>query len=586
MRYKLIDGSANDVNDIVGTVLRNRGIEKPQEYLNLTDSCVGDYNDLDNIDRAVECFVEHYNNRDKIAIIPDEDCDGYTSSAMLYLYIKSLDEDYPIEYILHDQPKQHGLVDIDLSKFDDAKLIIIADAATNDATQCNELIDNGKSVVVLDHHDANYAEESEEEIDYQAAQYNNAIIVNNQLSDNYSNKDLSGAGIVYRFLQALDQELWHDYADNLLDLCAVGNIADVMDLRSQETRYFANCGLKNFNNKFLQALATAQEYSTKGIINIHNISWFFAPIINSVTRMGSYEERDILFRAMTEQYEEFDYKKRDGSVIKENIYDRAVRLSKNIKSRQDKQRDIVFNELIDSVDINDKVVVLESKKAQSGLVGLSAMKLADTLKRAVIIVKEIEKDDVKVFSGSCRNFDGSPISDFKELILQTGAFEFCSGHGNAAGLGILPENLEAAKAKFKEILQDVDFNLPILCDFEMDFADMDIRFIMDIAQYDWLWCTGIKEPKVAVTNISVQRKDIKVQGKDMNSIAFEVEGIKYVAFKLKDDNHLLAFANGWGDPEDELVFDAVVTCGINTYNGISQCQCMIEDVEVKTIQND
>jgi single-stranded-DNA-specific exonuclease len=586
LRYKLIEGSANDINDIVGTVLRNRGVEKPQEYLNLTDSCVGDYNDLDNIDKAVECFVEHYNNKDKIAIIPDEDADGYTSSAMLYLYIKSLDANYPIEYILHDQPKQHGLVDIDLSKFDDAKLIIIADASTNDAAQCNELITKGKSVIVLDHHDANYAEESEEEIDYQAAQYNNAIIVNNQLSDNYSNKDLSGAGIVYRFLQALDQELWHDYANNLLDLCAVGNIADVMDLRSQETRYFANCGLKNFHNKFLQALATAQEYSTKGIINIHNISWFFAPIINSVTRMGSYEERDILFRAMTEQYEEFDYKKRDGSVIKENIYDRAVRLSKNIKSRQDKQRDIVFNELIDSADISDKVVILESKKAQSGLVGLSAMKLADTLKRAVIVVKEIEKDGVKVLSGSCRNFDGSPILDFKELILQTGAFEFCSGHGNAAGLGILPENLEAAKVKFKEILQDVDFNLPILCDFEMDFADMDIRFIMDVAQYDWLWCTGIKEPKVAVTNISVQRRGIKVQGKDMNSIAFEVEGVKYVAFKLKEDNPLLAFANGWGDPEDELVFDAVVTCGVNTYHGISQCQCMIEDVEVKTIQND
>ena len=586
MRYKLIEGSANDISDIVGTVLRNRGIEKPQEYLNLTDSCVGDYNDLDNINEAVECFTRHYHNRDKIAIIPDEDCDGYTSSAMLYLYIKSLDADYPIEYVLHDQPKQHGLVDIELSKFDDVKLIIIADASTNDAVQCNELITKGKSVVVLDHHDANYAEESEEEIDYQAAQYNDAIIVNNQLSDNYSNKDLSGAGIVYRFLQALDQELWHDYADNLLDLCAVGNIADVMDLRSQETRYFVNCGLKNFNNKFLQALATAQEYSTKGIINIHNISWFFAPIINSVTRMGSYEERDILFRAMTEQYEEFDYKKRDGNIVKENIYDRAVRLSKNIKSRQDKQRDIVFNELVDSADINDKVVILESTKAQSGLVGLSAMKLADTLKRAVIVVKEVEKDGVKVLSGSCRNFDGSPIPDFKELILQTGSFEFCSGHGNAAGLGILPENVEMAKAKFKELLNDVNFDLPTPCDFEMDFVDMDIRFIMDIAQYDWLWCTGIKEPKIAVTNIAVQRRDIKVQGKDMNSIAFEVESVKYVAFKLKEDNPLLVFANGWGDPEDELVFDAVVTCGINTYNGISQCQCMIEDVEVKTIQND
>ena len=583
----MIENSTNDINDIVGTVLRNRGVERPQEYLSLTDSCVNNYNDLDNINEAIECFIKHYNNKDKIAIIPDEDCDGYTSSAMLYLYIKSLDADYPIEYILHDQPKQHGLVDIGLSKFDDAKLIIIADASTNDATQCNELIAKGKSVVVLDHHDANYAEESEEEIDYQVAQYNNAIIVNNQLSDNYSNKDLSGAGIVYRFLQALDQELWHDYADNLLDLCAVGNIADVMDLRSYETRYFVNCGLKNFNNKFLQALATAQEYSTKGIINIHNISWFFAPIINSVTRMGSYEERDILFRAMTEQYEEFDYKKRDGSIVKENIYDRAVRLSKNIKSRQDKQRDIVFNELVDSADINDKVVILESQKAQSGLVGLSAMKLADTLKRAVIVVKEIEKDGVKMLSGSCRNFDGSPIPNFKELILKTGSFEFCSGHGNAAGLGILPENVEMAKVRFAEILQDVDFNLPILCDFELDFDDMDVRFIMDVAHYDHIWCTGIKEPKVAVKNIMIQRKDIRVQGKDMNSIAFEFEGVKYVAFKLDTDHPLLAFANGWGDQEDEIVFDAVVTCGINTYQGISQCQCMIEDVNViKTIQND
>lgn len=580
MRYKLFENSLNDTDNLIETVLLNRGIDNPQEYLNLNTFCINDYNNLDNINAAVDCFIAHYNNKDKIVVIPDEDCDGYTSSAMLYLYIKFLDKNYPIDYVLHEKSKQHGLADMDLSKFNDAKLIIIADAATNEAAQCNTLISNGKSIIILDHHDANYAEETDGEIDYQAAQYNNAIIVNNQLSDKYLNKELSGAGIVYRFLQALDQELWCDYADMFLDLCAVGNIADVMDLRSYETRYFVNCGLKNFRNKFLRALATAQEYSTRGVINIHTISWFFAPVINAVTRCGSYEERDMLFKAMTEQYDEFDYKKRDGSIVKENIYDRAVRLAKNTKGRQDKQRDLVFNELIDSADLSNKVVVLESQKAQSGLVGLSAMKLADTLKRAVIVVKEIEKDGVKVLSGSCRNFDGSPIPDLKALILQTGMFEFCSGHGNAAGLSILPENLEAAKVKFAELLQNVDFNLPILCDFEIDFNDMSIKLIMDIAQYDWIWCTGIKEPKVAVKNIVVQRQDIKVQGKEMNSIAFEHDDIKYVAFKLDENNPILAFANGWGNPEDELVFDAIVTCGINVYQGVSQCQCIIEDITI------
>ena len=587
MRYKLIDGSANDVNDIVGTVLRNRGIDKPQEYLNLTYSCVNDYNNLDNINKAIECFIRHYNNKDKIAIIPDEDADGYTSSSMLYLYIKSLDKDYPIKYILHKEAKKHGLVDIDLSQFDDVELLIIADASTNDALQCNELIEKGKSIIILDHHDENYTEDTEEEVNYQAAQYNNAIIVNNQLSPNYTNKELSGAGVTYRFLEALDQELWHNYADELLDLCAVGNIADVMDLRSHETRYIVNRGLKNFRNKFLLALASAQEYSTKGIINIHNVGWFFAPVINSVTRCGSYEERDMLFRAMTEQYDEFDYKKRDGTIIKETIYDRAVRLAKNVKSRQDKQRDIVFNELVGCANTNDKVVVLESKKAQDGLIGVSAMKLSDALRRPVVIIKEFEQDGVVTLRGSCRNFDGSPVPDLKELILQTGAFSFCSGHGNAAGLGILPENIDMARARFAELLKDVDFNLPILCDFEMDFEEMDTRFILDVAKYDYVWCTGIKEPKIAVKNITVQCKDIRVQGKDNNSVAFEIEGIKYVAFKLDESDPLLAFANGWGDPEDEIVFDAVVTCGINTYQGVSQCQCTIEGVNViNTPQND
>ena len=477
MKYQLINNSLNDISRPVETVLKNRGVEDWKQYLNLDKSVVQDYNSLNGIQEAVECFVKHYNNRDTILVMPDEDNDGYSSSAMLYLYIKALDENYPVEYMLHNRPKSHGLANYDYTIPEDVKLFIIADASSNDAIQCNELIKQGIDIVILDHHDANYAEESEDEINYQTAENHNAIVVNNQLSPEYKNKELSGAGVVYRFLQALDEELWEEYADDFLDLCAVGNIADVMDMRSLETRYFVNQGIKEFNNNFLQALFKAQEYSMHGVINIHNIAWYIAPVINSVTRMGSFEERDLLFRAMTNQYEEFDYKKRDGSIVKENIYDRAARLAKNIKSRQDKQRDIVFDELKDSVDLNDKVVILESQKAQSGLVGLSCMKLADTVKRPVIIVKEIVKDGNKILSGSCRNFDGSPITDFKDLILKTNAFTFCSGHGNAAGLALLPENLEFAKERFNELLKDVDFDIPVQCDFILDADDLSIRFI-------------------------------------------------------------------------------------------------------------
>lgn len=583
MQYKLI--GSNDTSNLIETVLHNRGIEDPSAYLHLTNSVVQDYNKLSNIQEAVKCFINHYNKHDKIILIPDEDSDGYTSSAMLYLYIKSLDNDYPVEYILHSHPKQHGLTSIDLYKFDGSGLAIIADAGTNDSSECNKLIKQGIDVIILDHHDANYQDESEDEIDYQTAEYNNAIIVNNQLSPEYSNKDLSGAGIVYRFLQALDEELWESYADDFLDLCAVGNIADVMDIRNFETRYFINQGIANFKNKFLVALAKAQEYSMHGEITVHNIAWYIAPVINSITRIGTLEERELVFRAMIEQDETFAYDKRGVGLVDENIYDRAARIAKNAKSRQDKQRDKVFNELKDQADLNDKVIILESKQAQSGLVGLSAMKLADTLKRPVIIVKEIVKDGETLLSGSCRNYDGSPIPNLKDLILQTNSFIFCSGHGNAAGLAIKRENIDDAKSKFEKLLQNVDFNPAIPCDFVLNVDELDIGFIQTVEKYNWLWGTGIKEPKIAVENIAISRADVHVQGKNFNSVSFMCNDIKYVQFNMNENDPLLEWASAWGEEDyDKALINVVGTVGINEFQGVYTPQFTIESNEL-TIQN-
>lgn len=577
MRYKLIAGSLNNPQNPIETVLKNRGIENVEEYLNLTSDVVQDYLDLDNMREAVECFVKHYDAQHKIIVMPDSDCDGYTSSAMLYLYIKSLNPDYPVEYVMHQRPKTHGLNSGDVSIPEDARLFIIADASTNDAKECNELIEKGIDVIILDHHDSNYQEESEEEF-CQTAENNNAIIVNNQLSLNYKNKDLSGAGIVYRFLQAIDGELWVEYADDFLDLCSVGNIADVMDMRNYETRYFANQGIENFNNKFLKALAKAQEFSTGGVMSVHNIAWYIAPVINAITRIGTLEERELLFRAMIERDEVFTYDKRGVGLIEENIYDRAARIAKNAKSRQDKQRDKVFNELKDAADLNDKVVILESKIAESGLVGLSAMKLADTIKRPVIIVKAITKNGETVLGGSCRNYDNSPVPDFKELILKTNAFEFCSGHGNAAGLGIKPENVRLAKEKFAELLETVDFNIPIPCDFVIDVDELDVDFVNDIDQYSWVWGTGVKEPVVAVENITVKRSDIHLQGKNFDSIAFMVGDIKFVQFKMSEEDELLSWVSDWDREEtDEITLDVVGEVSISEYKGVYTPQLIIKE---------
>lgn len=587
MKYELINNSLNDICNPIKTILLNRGITDINTYLNLDYSVVQNYNDLTNMQEAVQCFVKHFAKKDKIVVMPDEDCDGYTSSAMIYLYVKALDPDYPIEYIIHSEPKMHGLANGEYLKIPkDTKLFIMADGGTNDAFEFNKLIDMGIDCCVLDHHDADYQDESEEKND-QSAENNKAIIVNNQLSDTYLNKELSGAGIVYRFLQALDEELWEDHADDFLDLCAVGNIADLMDVRSFETRYFINQGIKSFNNKFLQALVRAQDYSMGGKITIHNIAWYISPILNAVTRIGTMEERELIFKAMIEQDETFVYDKRGHGLIEENIYDRAARFAKNAKSRQDKQRDKVYNELKNMINPTDKVVFLESKIAQNGLVGLSAMKLAEFAQRPVIVVKETEKDGEKILSGSCRNYDGSPIPNFKDLILKTGAFEMCQGHGNAAGVTIVPKNIKLAKSRFLELLKDIDFNEATPCDFILDIDELSIGFIYEIDKYNWLWGTGLKEPKIAVENIIIKRSDVNVQGKNFNSVAFMVDDIKFVQFNMSEDNPFLEWASTWdGEDSDTIEINVVGEVGINEYNNIYMPQVVIKNAEmVKTIQN-
>ena len=487
---------------------------------------------------------------------------------MMYQYIKLMDESYPVHYMIHKKPKSHGLSDNDYDIPDGTKLIIVPDAGTNDCEKCNELIADGIQILILDHH-------------LQDKLGNKAIIVNNQISDNYTNKDFCGAGVTYEFLRALDDYYWQDFAENFIDLNAFGNISDVMDLRNLSTRYYANRGLENIKNKALDAMIKAQSYSMNNEVNIHNISWYITPIFNAMIRIGSFEERELLFRAFIDEYEEFDYKKRDGTIIKENVYDRAARLCKNCKSRQDKMRDKLFTELKSKANTDDKVVMVEVKDADAGIVGLSCMKLADALQRPTIVVKRIERDGKTLLSGSCRNFNNSPVTDLKAVITETNLFELCAGHANAAGVQILPENFYAARHAFNDLLKDIEYNPTYMCDFIFDIDDLSIAFIQAVHNARWIWCTGIQEPKIAIEDIMVRRSDIHIQGKDFNSIAFTLNDIKFVKFNMKENDPLLEWASAWdGNDSDKIVINVVGEVSVNEYKGSLTPQVVIKDSEI------
>ena len=478
-----------------------------------------------------------------------------------------MDENYPVHYIIHKNNKVHGLTKMEKDDIDipaGTRLLIIPDAGTNDSKQCNLLIDCGIDVIVLDHHEA-------EDI----ASNNKAIIVNNQMSNDYTCKAFSGVGIAYEFAKALDDTYVCDLANKYLDLVAFGNISDVMDIRDYQTRYYINQGIVNISNKFLQALNKAQEFSTKGEINIHNISWYWTPIVNSMIRIGSYEDRDLLFRAFIETDEVFPYKKRGcAEIINEDIYTRAARLCKNIKSKQDSMRNDACDELIAEIDPNDKVAVVVVDDVDSGIIGLSCMKIADTINKPCMVLREYE--DGKL-GGSCRNCRNSIVDNFKDLVVDTGLFSLVAGHNNAFGVEIDVNNLEAAKEALNAALASIEIDNTTYCDFLLWESDVDYQFVKEIDDSKWLYGAGLEEPIVVIEGIPVSSDACFVMGENNDSISFISNGIKYCKFKCNNTDELLRFVN---ECDETMYINVVGKCSINNYKGNITAQITIEDYEV------
>lgn len=577
LQYRLYKDANNDTSNVLKEVLKNRGIDDHHTYMNLDESVVIPYQNLDNIDEAVALFMRHFNEKNKIGVLVDEDPDGFCSASMMYSYIKKMDEDYPIEYILHTRAKAHGLSD-DVTIPSDVKLLIIPDAGTNDTEQCKALSETGVEILILDHH------EKEEDNTY-------AVIVNNQISDNYSNKSLCGAGVVYRFLQALDEENWNEFADDYLDLCALANISDVMDMRSYETRYLTDLGLLNVKNKCFQALIDAQNYSMNGKVNIHNVQWYITPILNGMIRIGSQEEKELLFRAFIEQDEFFEYKKRatkdkPSETIQESIYDRASRLCKNAKSRQDKQKEKsveTIAEIAQSIPFDDKVVMIDTSDIlDSGLTGVVAIKIAEMFNKPCILLnKFLDKETGKItYGGSARNVNHSPIDSFKDIVNSTNVFNFGKGHANAFGISLELDKKDEAINAMNHILKDVEYDSTYRVDFILDVEDVSVKLITDLGRFEDIICQGIEEPMLAIENISLTKDCFEIFGKNEDTVSFMIDEIKYIQFKCKEGNPLYDWIQNAWDENDSVTFNIVGKPSINEYNGVRTPQIIIEDVVV------
>lgn len=565
-------GDLQSSTEFLQNFLAARGIKDLQGFLKPTEDFMIDPLLLNNMEEGSLCYLKHVDCNDKIAIVVDSDCDGYSSAALMYNYTKAINPDIEIKWFIHEG-KQHGVEDLVSDIIDYApKLLIIPDAGTNNIEECNEIIDNGIDIIILDHH-------------IQDRTGSKAIIINNQCSEKYDNKALCGAAVVYKFCKYIDKCINNNCADKFVDLAALALISDMMDVTPLENRYIINTGLHSINNFLVDSFIEKQSFSLGEKLTPIGVAFYIVPLINGMIRVGTQEEKEVLFEAFINPMKQIDSTKRGHKAGElENICVQAVRSCVNAKNRQDRTKEKI-SDLLD-IQIQNycldehKILLIEADEEtfDSELTGLIAMQISARYHKPVLLGK---KGLDNMLKGSIRNCANSPISDLKEFLLSSGYFDYVSGHPNAAGFGIELSNIDKFIAWADTQLENVNFNEGCyevdLITNSMDQYLSDI--ITDLSQFTETYGQGFPEPIVAITDIAVSKKDFSIMGKNQDTVKFIKDGITYVVFKAQSliDEFTMSF-------NDNFVMTVIGKPNLNEWAGNVNPQILVDAYEIKPME--
>lgn len=558
----------------VEQVLVNRGIPYDQinHYLNTTDNDILDPRLIPHLDEGAKMLIKHISQNDKVLIQVDSDCDGYTSAALLMNYLYCLFPSFVnnnISYRVH-MGKQHGIIPDTIPE--DVKLVIAPDSSSNDYEAHEYLNLSGVDVLVIDHHEADHI-----------SKY--ACIINNQLCD-YPTKSLSGVAMVWKFCCYIDMLLKTDHAQKFLDLVALGLVADMMDVRDFETRRLIDKGLQQIRNPYFRGAIDKDQFHFTNEITPIGVAFYIAPLINATTRVGTQEEKLMLFESMLDfrGYELVPSTKRGCKGQAETRVEQACRNCTNIKSRQTKIRDNSL-EKIEQIIVNQNllsnkilIVQLDDLITDRNLTGLIANQLMSEYQRPVLILNRIENEDGTItWEGSGRGYDKSRLKDFRGFLENNKYVMYAEGHANAFGVGIKDEDISAFIASTNSALDGFDFTPIYNVDFIYKSDELTPDEVIDIAGMKSLWGQGVEEAEIAVEGIKVHKDNIRILSPDKNPTLKIMlpNGINFMKFRSSEEEYDKLYSElGY------VTINIVGECERNIWNNKISPQVMIKDYEI------
>lgn len=518
-----VNGQGIPVNDIISKFWMSRGIENPETFL----SPVGNIlpaGALKNIDKAAMTFNICKNMPSpKFVIYADVDADGCSSAAILYHYLTALGIEAEV-YI--NKKKEHGVKDEFFLEDRHEDCVIVVDSINDTMEQYERIWAQGKQLIILDHH------------------IPNAVILENASSLNlvssaidYPNPHLSGSGVTWKFVKYLDFINGTNIADNLVDLAAVGIVADVcsVGIDSMENREICDFGFRNLQNCGIRAIANAEEITSE------TIGFSIAPLVNAANRMNQNKLALDLF--LTDKISEAKQIVKDLTKIKEEQKKLAAELFENFESMVLEQQD-------------NHCYYFFVDESYGTLGGLLATKASDKWKRPCIVVH----DTPMGYAGSMRAVG---VENFSRIVNESGLGE-CAGHENSAGIVIPKENFDKFKEYIEAQLVSLDFTPSVDVDLYLERMQITPFLLGKIKQINRITGPGFPAVSVCIENIKNYNVKKLSQGKHL---CVETSDMKFLVWNF----------NKWEDVCDEGVLHAVGTIDESFFMGRRTNQMLMQD---------
>lgn len=546
-------------------ILKLKGIKDINSFLNPTIKNTESELLFDNIEKARDVFIKHIKNKSIIDLLVDCDVDGFTSASNIYQYTKQINPNIEIRCFIH-KGKAHGLSEfVDVMCEDDSKLVIIPDASSGDSKECEKLIKSGKDVIILDHHSID-------------ASNNPAIVVNNQLSNKVTDKAMTGVGITYKFTKLLDKYYGVKYADDYLDLVALGMIGDRADVVNLQTRYLILKGLEQIRNKvnknkLISVLVDAQMYSMNNKITINGIGFYVCPLMNSMIRLGEYEDKCYMFEALCNSDKMLDRKVRGKGVVNMTIQEYVLKACQSSNRKQKKITEdstAALSEEIKQFNLNKLPILVCNAKdnVDSNSTGLIANRLTDQYQRPCLLMRR--KGDV--CRGSGRGSDKCEILNFNQWCKDTGLFNKVEGHPNAFGCEIYFENTNKLFSLLSTMRKIDEPTYHVYNVYEAN--QIHDQIIKNVAKWDGIWGNTVSEPIFLIKNVPCNKYSLYLLGAKQNKIEFVYHNIKFV--KQTRGSSLASLYKEIISIGDNFEFDIVGRFSIDYKSG-KVAQVIVED---------